>query len=69
MDQVTVVTGAGRGIGAAVARRPAAAGHHVAVGCLRDAEAAEQVAGAVAWLLSPAASYTTGAVLRVAGGL
>jgi NAD(P)-dependent dehydrogenase (short-subunit alcohol dehydrogenase family) len=29
----------------------------------------EEVAGAVAWLLSDEASYTTGAVLRVAGGL
>lgn len=29
----------------------------------------EEIAGAVAWLLSPDASYTTGAVLRVAGGL
>lgn len=28
----------------------------------------DEVAGAVAWLLSEAASYTTGAILRVAGG-
>lgn len=34
----------------------------------RPGEPAE-VAGAVAWLLSDEASYTTGAVLRVAGGL
>lgn len=33
----------------------------------RAGEAGE-VAAAIAWLLSPAASYTTGAVLRVAGG-
>jgi len=29
---------------------------------------AAEIAEAIAWLLSPAASYTTGAVLRVAGG-
>jgi NAD(P)-dependent dehydrogenase (short-subunit alcohol dehydrogenase family) len=34
----------------------------------RPGEPAE-VAGAVAWLLSPDASYTSGAVLRVSGGL
>jgi NAD(P)-dependent dehydrogenase (short-subunit alcohol dehydrogenase family) len=28
----------------------------------------EEISGAVAWLLSDDASYTTGAVLRVAGG-
>jgi glucose 1-dehydrogenase len=30
--------------------------------------AATEVAAAIVWLLSPAASYTTGAILRVAGG-
>jgi NAD(P)-dependent dehydrogenase (short-subunit alcohol dehydrogenase family) len=29
----------------------------------------EEVAGAVSWLLSDDASYTSGAVLRIAGGL
>ncbi|WP_333732119.1 SDR family oxidoreductase, partial [Streptomyces sp. IBSBF 3010] len=28
----------------------------------------EEIAGAVAWLLSPDASYATGTVLRVSGG-
>lgn len=35
---------------------------------LRRPGRAEEVAAAVAWLLSPDAAYTTGAVLRVAGG-
>jgi NAD(P)-dependent dehydrogenase (short-subunit alcohol dehydrogenase family) len=35
---------------------------------LRRAGRAEEIAAAIAWLLSPEASYTTGAVLRVAGG-
>jgi glucose 1-dehydrogenase len=28
-----------------------------------------EIASAISWLLSPAASYVTGAVIRVAGGL
>jgi NAD(P)-dependent dehydrogenase (short-subunit alcohol dehydrogenase family) len=35
---------------------------------LRRAGEPEEIAAAVAWLLSPDASYTTGAILRVAGG-
>jgi NAD(P)-dependent dehydrogenase (short-subunit alcohol dehydrogenase family) len=36
---------------------------------MRRPGAPEEIAGAVAWLLSDEASYTTGAVLRVGGGL
>lgn len=47
MDQVTVVTGGGRGIGAAVAVRLARAGHRVAIGYERAREDAERTAEAV----------------------
>ncbi|MDA0159762.1 SDR family oxidoreductase [Solirubrobacter ginsenosidimutans] len=45
--------------------RPARVGAQTPLG--RAGEASE-IAGAVAWLLSEDASYTTGAILRVAGG-
>ncbi|MET9889740.1 glucose 1-dehydrogenase [Streptomyces sp. NPDC006465] len=35
---------------------------------LRRVGRAEEIAAAIAWLMSPDASYTTGAVLRVSGG-
>ncbi|MHC5905767.1 SDR family NAD(P)-dependent oxidoreductase [Streptomyces sp. S6] len=47
MSRVTVVTGGSRGIGAAVCRRLAANGHGVVIGYVRDAGAAERVAGEV----------------------
>ncbi|MCW3818250.1 SDR family oxidoreductase [Micromonospora sp. DR5-3] len=43
MDPVTIVTGGSRGIGAATARRLAAAGHHVAIAYRRDHDAAAAV--------------------------
>ncbi|MER6981613.1 SDR family oxidoreductase, partial [Streptomyces carpinensis] len=35
---------------------------------LRRAGRAEEIAAAVAWLMSPDASYASGAVLRMSGG-
>lgn len=47
MEHVTVVTGGGRGIGAATCRRLARDGHRVAIGFRSNAHAAERVADAV----------------------
>jgi NAD(P)-dependent dehydrogenase (short-subunit alcohol dehydrogenase family) len=47
MDQVTVVTGGSRGIGAAVAVRLARAGHRIGIGYERARDAAEETAAAV----------------------
>src|SRR5579859_1089063 len=49
-DRVALVTGASRGIGAATAVRLAEAGADVAVGCGRNREAAEEVAGKISGL-------------------
>ncbi|MEV1289210.1 SDR family oxidoreductase [Micromonospora sp. NPDC049679] len=46
--------------------RPARIAPHVPLG---RAGEADEIAAAIVWLLGPEASYTTGAVLRVAGGL
>jgi NAD(P)-dependent dehydrogenase (short-subunit alcohol dehydrogenase family) len=47
MSRILLITGAGRGIGAATARLAAARGYDVAVNYLRDEKAADDVVGAV----------------------
>jgi glucose 1-dehydrogenase len=48
MDNVTIVTGGSRGIGAATCLRLARDGHRVVVGYLRSVDAAQDIVGAVA---------------------
>ena len=47
MDKVLIITGGGRGIGAAVARQAADSGYTVAVNYQRDAAAAEALVTAI----------------------
>ncbi len=72
MDEVLIVTGASRGIGAATARLAAQRGYAVCVNYRHNRDAArgepEEIARAILWLLSDEASYATGAFVDLAGG-
>jgi NAD(P)-dependent dehydrogenase (short-subunit alcohol dehydrogenase family) len=54
---VLIVTGASRGIGAAIARLAARNGFEIAINFSRDESAAKEVA-----------SYTNGAIFEIGGG-
>ena len=62
-----MISGGGWGIGAATARRVAAAGWLVCLSWHADQAAAEAVAAAIAWLPGDESPYTTGAILDVSG--
>jgi NAD(P)-dependent dehydrogenase (short-subunit alcohol dehydrogenase family) len=76
MAPLTVVTGGSRGIGAAPGvtwtgfhldpERPAKTASTIPFG---RSGRPEEIASAAAWLLSPDASYVSGTILRVAGGM
>lgn len=57
MKQVLIITGAGRGIGAALARQAAAAGHAVAVNYQRDSASAAALVDAIRAAGGTAASF------------
>ena len=66
-NKVALITGGSRGIGAAIAKRLAADGAHVAITYTKYGKV-EEVAALVAFVAGPESSYITGANLTVDGG-
>ncbi len=68
MTNVLLVTGGGRGIGAAVSRLAAARGYAVCVNFRADADAAQQVVRAITAAEDPAAAARSLVAALAAGG-